>query len=65
MKKKTEADPQSCASCRFFQQNDHDDAGYCRRHPPTPIVDEGELACVYPITVATDWCGEFARRLNS
>lgn len=64
--KQPEADPQSCGSCKFFLKNDHDDAGYCRRYPPTAIPsDAEEFACVFPILEASDWCGEFCQRLNS
>lgn len=64
-KKSPPADPQACATCRFFLANQEDDAGYCRRFPPTPIADDDGIASVVAVTSATDWCGEYARKLNS
>ena len=40
--------------------------GDCRRHAPQPVLgyfgDDGEareLAAYWPLTLATEWCGEF------
>lgn len=61
MAKKPPADPQSCESCRFFLGNKTDDAGYCRRYPPTPIADDEGIASVVAVTTSADWCGEYVR----
>lgn len=63
--KKPIIEPEACAGCRFFQSNQHDNYGYCRRFPPTPIIQEESYASVSPVTHATEWCGEFSRALNS
>lgn len=66
-KKQPEADPQSCGSCKFFLKNQHDDAGYCRRYPPTvvPVSDGDQFSCEFPVVEAPDWCGEWQRKLQS
>ena len=61
MPKKTEADPQSCASCRFFVPNQTDSVGYCRRFPPVPVAEEEMTVSVFPVTDSADWCGEYVR----
>lgn len=64
-KKPTPVEPESCGSCRFFQPNDHDDAGYCRRFPPVPVVIETSLSVAQATSSAEEWCGEFSRKLQS
>jgi hypothetical protein len=59
------ADVQNCGHCRHFLKNKDDEAGYCRRYPPTSILDEDGIACVWPVTESSDACGEFTPRLNS
>lgn len=45
---------QFCGGCRYWQH------GQCRRHAPTPDADWAEA--VWPLTEATDWCGEWVAR---
>jgi hypothetical protein len=66
MAKKTPLpDVQSCASCRCYSADPGDDAGYCKRYPPTLIVLEESITSAYPVVGPTDICGEYARRLQS
>lgn len=63
---KIKAAPDQCGGCKFLLlDNPGDEAGECRRYPPTPVSDEGEHMCICPRMAITDWCGEFAHRLNS
>lgn len=52
---------ETCASCRFWDREDPDDAdGACRRHAPTR--GKGSAAGIWPITAYDDWCGEHQSR---
>lgn len=64
-KKPAPADPQSCASCKFFLPNQNDEHGYCRRYPPVFVSDGEGGGFSDPCTAESDWCGEYLRRLNS
>lgn len=61
MPKKPSPDPQTCTSCRFFLANTADEYGYCRRFPPVPSIQDGAHLILWPVTTASDWCGEFSR----
>lgn len=60
--------PESCSTCRYWFRI-KDDAGSCRRYPPTlvPIVytcgDDGRIATEFDSRLvdvtALDWCGEY------
>lgn len=64
--KKPAADPETCASCRFFLLSEpKDEAGYCRRFPPTLIVVNDEPSTAFPVVRHDEWCGEFKRKLES
>lgn len=65
MAKKPAPDPQSCGTCRHFQQNEKDEFGYCRRYPPVPNIEDGATVTSWPVLHASDLCGEFSRKLNS
>jgi hypothetical protein len=67
-------DDPACQGCRFWQ-SENGEMGDCRRHAPRPIMDAqlpraevpegGEEAAgeaFWPITFASDWCGEFKER---
>lgn len=62
---------EKCTNCAFWNQwTEH--KGYCRRHAPRPyyvtIIGEGTVEdeeVGWPITDATDWCGEFKPRAAS
>ena len=52
----------SCYTCRFWEGQglrQRGPKGTCRRYPPvvTPRSPEGD----FPITLSTDWCGEWNR----
>jgi hypothetical protein len=65
-KKPPQHEPEACGSCKFFQPNDHDEAGYCRRRPPTAIYEsDTTYQSVKVVTTTDEWCGEFSRRLQS
>lgn len=51
--------PRDCEACRFWRQIGMTN-GECRRFPPRIIRDIGHL---WPSTRASDWCGEFRRRI--
>jgi hypothetical protein len=64
------ANKSSCAECRWwqFQAADTDDRqsetsiGYCRRFPPARR-ENGVGA--WPITLGSDWCGEYQERSDT
>ena len=62
---KKQIEPESCATCRFFQENHSDNYGWCRRYPPTPVAIEDATASIQASTSGEEWCGEFSRRLNA
>jgi len=60
-------DDNTCPNCRFWEHGVY--PARCRRRAPAPVVhlkegpDKDEILNVYwPITTATDWCGEFEPR---
>lgn len=60
-----ESDDDTCQTCRFSLAYDDDqDACECRRYPPVPLIGDGEEMTAFPVTMASWWCGEFARRVN-
>ena len=57
-------DNASCANCRFWQA-DGDGAGSCRRRAPAVLYDvEDGAFCLWPMTEASDWCGDHERSLQ-
>jgi hypothetical protein len=56
----------TCVECRFWSSyNMEDDAGECRRLPPTPPAEqsEGDYAWArFPVTMPAQWCGEFKQK---
>lgn len=54
---------QTCAICLFWNREDRGARhAPCQRNPPAVVPDtvEGGYAERWPITVNTDWCGEWA-----
>lgn len=51
--------PVPCAECRFWKNNGLN-TGECRRMPP--VVGPKYSGSKWPITNATDWCGESVSR---
>jgi len=47
-----------CQTCAFF----HGEKSQCRRYAPQPKAEGGTQTAVWPIVVATDWCGEYRSR---
>lgn len=63
--KKPAADPETCASCRFFLLSDpKDEAGYCRRFPPRIVVINDEADSALPVVLYDEYCGEYTRVTN-
>ena len=67
-------DDPACQTCRNWQ-SDTGEMGECRRYAPRPSVEcalptvavpEGEEdtsgEAVWPVTFASDWCGEYRER---
>jgi len=57
----------NCETCRMWRVVREGDYGQCRRHAPTPEVeayidDEPKQWSRWPITVSSEWCGEFEAR---
>lgn len=54
----SQRDP-ACGSCLHWKTLTvgHTEAGRCRRYPP---VAERSYGPLWPITMRSDWCGEFA-----
>jgi hypothetical protein len=68
-----------CKACQYweyFDEEDEERIGTCRRYPPQRIVESASLLEVHgdvptlpytprewnqPITTETDWCGEWRR----
>lgn len=52
-----------CEKCLYWEQVPHVDrsAGYCRRYPEVVYdIDEHDMpASTNPVTLGTQWCGEF------
>jgi len=46
-----------CKNCSMWKQL-HPDRGECRKHSPT--FHRSQNWGEWPMTFATDWCGEFA-----
>jgi len=63
-KKIPPADPQTCASCKFFQGNKIDEFGFCRRYPPVSVVDDEGGAWTIPVTTEDEYCGEFVQKTH-
>lgn len=55
----------ACQSCSFFEIEQKEDLGYCRRYPPTLIhMGDDNFDSTFPIVARDDWCGEFHRFSN-
>lgn len=57
--------PDSCYTCRFWEGQglrQRGPKGICRRFPPvvTSRAPDGR----FPITLSTDWCGEWKRDIG-
>jgi hypothetical protein len=54
-----------CCGCRFWHGGEAMERAECRRYPP-PASDHNfsprSLSHCAPITLATDWCGEYKER---
>jgi hypothetical protein len=72
-KRKPVAIPRStCRSCLFFSTATDEskpiqpEFGECRRYPPHMGTDsDGDGFYYWPILENTEWCGEFAQRLDA
>lgn len=53
-----------CGSCAFFQADQGEPAGYCRRYPPKVVSSEDGEYSAFPVVEVADWCGEFLRKVN-
>lgn len=47
-----------CASCAHWEGNPDGSAGFCLRFPPVVVADDEGVSTVWPITEATERCGE-------
>ena len=59
----TDAD-EVCKNCRFFealpvQKRNDNVLGACKANPPFPSNNENNPLGVWPLTLATFWCGIF------
>jgi len=52
---------EACEICVYWAKDPEVRTGACRRYAPEPGTGKEELA-VWPMTLNTDWCGEFRRR---
>lgn len=54
----------ACWRCRFFEEDPEDEncGGFCRRYPPVPAYDDGDVLVMVPGVEALDHCGEFVCR---
>lgn len=53
----------ACARCVNWVKGE-ESMGQCRRHAPRPRDRDwrGDRPWLWPLTRATDWCGEFEQR---
>lgn len=56
----------SCDTCKFWEHDEDDDEGWCRRRAPRPyripLDEDGSLhitRAMWPLTDANQWCGEW------
>lgn len=59
---------ETCANCRYFDANEKDEHGECRRFPPVAHID-GDVADIYtwfgfPGSKSSVWCGEWSAALS-
>lgn len=60
-----------CRECRFYHGSNRLPEGFCRRFPPSVMIQRNECEdcweakSEYPIVRNKDWCGEFRRKKNS
>lgn len=61
--------PGRCGTCRYWDQEEFvtpEDQGICRRHAPAAVAgdpddpDRYEQFPRWPLTLASEWCGEWA-----
>jgi hypothetical protein len=50
----------NCQLCVYWAQELDYNTGSCRRYAPEPAPGKEQLA-VWPLTLNTNWCGEFKR----
>lgn len=54
----------ACGACAFWKKTG-ENAGECRVQPPQAIAfkvdEETRVETRFPVTEATDWCGEFKK----
>jgi hypothetical protein len=55
----------TCTSCAYWDSNNSSE-GNCRRNSPQTVIfevsSEKKISTVFPITTATDWCGDFKNK---
>jgi len=57
------SDQETCDNCRFWAGHDDGDGGDCRRNPPKAI--ENSRRGVWPVTVCSEWCGEYQKVIKT
>jgi hypothetical protein len=50
----------NCQLCVYWAKDAEVRTGACRRNAPKPAPGKEQLA-VWPLTLNTDWCGDFKR----
>ena len=50
----------NCELCVYWAKETEVRTGACRRNAPKPAPGKEQLA-VWPLTLDTDWCGDFKR----
>jgi hypothetical protein len=52
-----------CSACKHWSNQSSADKGECRRYAPQTLVftidNETKFESRFPVTKASDWCGEF------
>jgi hypothetical protein len=59
----SEAKNRTCENCAYWVKRPRfmfPDNGNCYRYPPQLLGDTGYFR--FPVTTASDWCGEFSPR---
>jgi hypothetical protein len=60
----TQTKTEVCSACKHWNSNTNNE-GECRRQAPQALVfvvdAETKFESRFPVTKATEWCGEFAK----
>lgn len=61
------ANIECCANCRFYLRAEQHGPrivgqgtpGFCRRNPPTLVLQGNQIGAMFPVVAQDCWCGQF------